>query len=153
MVPGVEPGFVLPSSDADAVWPSRGNPASFWLKKLLIKVFVLSFALTKPLLQSAKILSIMKLENSFHDCGPRVFTSSNRHLLSSWLWGWEKLPVNTCVKLLLALCSSPVQLLVCSLSSSWDFLLYLYLPARAPCLGQRLELQVQAVLCWPVCVS
>lgn len=156
MVPDVEPGFVLPSLGAGAVWPSRGNPALFWLKKLLIKVFVLSFASPKSLLQSVKILSIVKLENcSVGKLFPRlrsscVYVSKQAPLR---LWGWEKLPVNTCAKLLLALCSRPVQLLVCFPSDSWDFLMYLSLPARVPCLGQHLELQVQAVLCWPVRVS
>lgn len=71
----------------------RGSLVPFWFVKLFIEVFGLNFASLKSLLQSVKILSIMKPLLWHWDCSLNVFMSSKLScFIVSWLLRLKEAP-------------------------------------------------------------
>lgn len=153
MVASVGLGCVFTGSRA-----SRGKPVPFWFIKLFIEVFVLNFASPKSLLQSIKILSIMKPPLWCWDCGLNVFMSSDLLcFLLSWLLRLREAP---CKHVFRAAPYPPATRLLllwyCCLSLSLRFShLPSWPPARVPVLGRgglslRRSFAPRAFHCWTV---
>lgn len=121
---------------------SRDNSVPFWFIKLLIEVFVLNFSSPKSLLQSVKILSIVKHPLWHWDCSLNVFMSSNiLCFLLPWLLRLREAP---CKHVCRAAPYPPAVrlLLLCYGAAYWhdsDFLIQLlsWPPARVPVLERR----------------